>query len=911
MKTISTIITLLLLGSTLQAQSGPCSGHGEFIQTGQWLGGMATSMGVDVGEVNGDGHPDLVFARDLGLGNQVYLGDGSGLFTDTGQSLGANNSRDVELADLDMDGDLDMVVANTQVGGPGQPNRIYFNDGLNTGNFIDSGQSLGNERTHAVATGDINGDTFIDLVFFNLSANCTVHLNDGNGGFGSPVQSLAMNVSFDGELADLNGDGHLDLVITDMINPEQKIFTNDGTGTFTHHSSVNVSSSLFSIAVADVDGDSLPDLICGANGPNQIFINDGSANFTDSGQLLGPNTTTVIEAGDIDGDCDADLVATESDGFFRVYRNDGGSFIGIAVNVDSGTALQLADVNHDDTLDLIVASGIPDMVYLNLGPGSDCNGNGIPDSVEISADPSIDCDENGTLDLCEIFSDPSLDCDGNGVLDSCEGGFVDSGQELNNFYSYGCALGDLDDDGDLDAWVANHNQANRVLINGGSGSFSDSGQALGNYRSINVALGDLDGDDDLDAWVANGNSQGNRLWINDGMGNFTDSGQNLGNLFSTDVSIGDLDGDGDLDAWITNQWNGADGSNRVWINDGSGNFNDSGQALGNFASKSVALGDLDGDDDLDAWVANYNEPNRVWINDGSGNFADSGQLFGNSRSFGVSLGDLDSDGDLDAWVANHNQPNHVWINDGLGNFSDSGQSLGNAKSQDVALGDVDCDGDLDAWVANYNEQNLVWINQGGIQGGVYGNFTDSGQALGNSTSSVVSLGDLDGDNDLDAWVANRAGQSNHVWINSNLCCDDCNGNGIQDSVEIAADPSLDCNANGVLDSCDIASGFSLDSDGSGVPDECEGMKYISGDGNGDGVVDVGDGIFVLDYLFGGGVSSCLDASDVNGDGLVDIGDAVYLLTYLFNSGSAPAAPFPACGEDPSTDALECESFDGC
>ena len=75
------------------------------------------------------------------------------------------------------------------------------------------------------------------------------------------------------------------------------------------------------------------------------------------------------------------------------------------------------------------------------------------------------------------------------------------------------------------------------------------------------------------------------------------------------------------------------------------------------------------------------QPNRVWINDGLGNFTDSSQALGNSYSYSVALGDLDGDGDLDAWVANgSNQANRVWINDGLGNFADSGQALGSSNS---------------------------------------------------------------------------------------------------------------------------------------------------------------------------------------------------------------------------------------
>ena len=89
------------------------------------------------------------------------------------------------------------------------------------------------------------------------------------------------------------------------------------------------------------------------------------------------------------------------------------------------------------------------------------------------------------------------------------------------------------------------------------------------------------------------------------------------------------------------------------------------------------------------------EPNKVWINDGTGKFSDSGQSLGNSNAVRLALGDLDGDGDLDAFVANHtNQANKVWLNDGtrassltVDNFSEI-QIVGG-----ISLGDVDGDGD--------------------------------------------------------------------------------------------------------------------------------------------------------------------------------------------------------------------------
>ena len=83
--------------------------------------------------------------------------------------------------------------------------------------------------------------------------------------------------------------------------------------------------------------------------------------------------------------------------------------------------------------------------------------------------------------------------------------------------------------------------------------------------------------------------------------------------------------------------------------------------------------------------------NRVWTQDGSGTFVDTGSTLGNSQSQGVALGDVDGDGDLDAFVVNGinlGQANRVWINDGSAVFSDSGNSLGSTFTRGVALGDM-------------------------------------------------------------------------------------------------------------------------------------------------------------------------------------------------------------------------------
>ncbi len=354
--------------------------------------------------------------------------------------------------------------------------------------------------------------------------------------------------------------------------------------------------------------------------------------------------------------------------------------------------------------------------------------------------------------------------------------YLDSGQSLGGATSNDVAIGDVDGDGDIDAFVVNapdaaeeQTGANVVWKNNNEGDFSDSGQTLGTSISLGVMMKDLDGDGDIDAFVTNvsdpdnGLTGANKVWKNNGKGTFTDSGQNLGTSDSYNVVLGDLDADGDMDAFVVNFSDfdkDLDGANKVWRNDGSGNFADSGQSLGTSDSHGVALGDLDGDGDLDAFVANYEGPDKVWKNNGSGVFTDSGQALGNSASRGVSLGDLDRDGDLDAFVCVMSGGNKIWLNSGNGSFSDSGQSLGNAPSYEADLKDIDGDGNLDAFVANaLRKPNALWLNDGKAS------FSGNGQSLGGSSSAGIALSDLDGDNDLDAFVANYS-QGNRIWLNN-------------------------------------------------------------------------------------------------------------------------------------------------
>jgi len=340
--------------------------------------------------------------------------------------------------------------------------------------------------------------------------------------------------------------------------------------------------------------------------------------------------------------------------------------------------------------------------------------------------------------------------------------FVPSGQVFPSDAGNAVSLADLDGDGDVDAFVTfwvDSPGLSQVWLNNGAGTFSLNASYTTGVHSQGVALGDLDGDGDADAFVASG--AGTQVWLNDRYGAFT-KGQDVGNIFESEVALGDLDGDGDLDVFVV----GPDASsNTVYLNNGYGTFVPNGQTLGQGSSKGIALGDFNGDGDLDAVIGNYAGENAAYVNEGGdeggtpGSFSKAQALGSNSN--GGAVGDLNGDGFPDIVFST----GAVWLNRGQaepGEFT-QGQGVGIGASDTIALGDLDDDGDLDIFsITSWYQSTLVnkvWLNDGS------GVFTD-GQAMGNNDGRGLALADLDGDGDLDAFVANGS-QPNVVWLNQN------------------------------------------------------------------------------------------------------------------------------------------------
>jgi hypothetical protein len=349
---------------------------------------------------------------------------------------------------------------------------------------------------------------------------------------------------------------------------------------------------------------------------------------------------------------------------------------------------------------------------------------------------------------------------------------------------------DVDGDGDLDLVLGNWGLQDRLYRNDGTGTFADATQALmpvdGSFTNA-VAAGDVDGDGDLDLVVGNGDqSEPSRLYLNAGPGRFFDAAAprlpvTRGRTFA--MALGDVDGDGDLDL-VCGSSSGIflAGQNRLYLNDGRGTFVDATAVQMPAAidqTLAVALGDVDGDGDLDLVLGNGGTPglqDGLYLNDGTGTFADvtAGRMpVDNEDTRAVALGDVDGDGDLDLLRGNAGNPgwqNRLYLNNGAGAFTDATPARMPTDWDDtraMVLGDVDGDGDLDLVVANMGtrgQQNKLYLNNGA---GAFIDSTAARMPVEEDPTAAVALGDVDGEGDLDLVVGN--------WGQSRLCLNDGTG----------------------------------------------------------------------------------------------------------------------------------------
>jgi len=384
----------------------------------------------------------------------------------------------------------------------------------------------------------------------------------------------------------------------------------------------------------------------------------------------------------------------------------------------------------------------------------------------------------------------------------------------------GAALADVDGDGDLDAYIVQSGDllgrgeqpGNRLYLNDGRGRFEAAQEGHGaddRGYGMGVAVGDYDNDGDVDLYVTNWGP--NVLLRNDGDGRFEDVTDDAGvgdAGWSTSGAFLDLDTDGDLDLYVANYINwtplaeidcyiaglltycppgnyDAPAMDTLYRNNGDGTFTDVSEdaglnnAFGN--GFGVVGADFNRDGRMDVFVANDMMVNQLWLNQGNLRFKEEALLWGcgvdkNGQAkagMGVAAGDVDDDGDDDLLVVNlEGQTDSFFRNDGNW-FTDATAEVGLAVTSrrytrfGVVLADFDNDGRLDLYQANgrvvagelrvgdiYVEPNVLFRGVG------RGRFVDVAPIGGTAeplihTSRGLAVGDVDDDGGLDLLVINR------------------------------------------------------------------------------------------------------------------------------------------------------------
>jgi hypothetical protein len=346
------------------------------------------------GDLNGDGFDDLAIATGSPQGTIVLLNvvdpanPGKRLLSTTPLALGGEAlGTDAALADVDRDGDLDIVVAAAA----GAPNRIFRNDGSA---FAPTALGAPSEDSRAVAIGDLNGDSFPDLVFANGVANA-VYINQGAGttfartAFGSGDGRGAVVV-------DLFGDALPEVVIANG-NGDAAIYRNTG-GTLQLELTLATGGTT-SVAAADLNHDGRADLVfsrAGAATPptNLVYLNTSGARgeFFLADQFGAAVTADVLLA-DLDLDGDADVFAVNGNGD-QIYTNVGdasGRFALHPQQLSNAGARMAAAGNFsvDKRVDVAVIAAGGVAVFFNDGAGNLGQGDTSGPTIRLVGAPSV------------------------------------------------------------------------------------------------------------------------------------------------------------------------------------------------------------------------------------------------------------------------------------------------------------------------------------------------------------------------------------------------------------------------------------------------------------------------------------------------------------------------------------------
>ena len=448
------------------------TGTGSFGTATSFTGGPGFPVTfVAIGDLNGDGKPDLV----VGHGNSnthvsILLNAGAGSFSaPTDVTTAGEYTASAAIADFDADGRPDLAVANLQfpAGVSVLLNTTAFDPAGTYGPATNFGAGT---RPVSVAIGDVNANGKPDLAVANLGSNDISRLlNTGVGAFGAATNFALGAPPNAVAIGDLNGDGKLDLAVAEnFVSSRASILLNTGAGAFGGATSFSAGLDPRAVAIGDLNHDGKPDLAVANAIDNtvSVLLNTGPGTFGPATSFPAGITPTSIAIGDLNRDGVPDLAVTnEGNNTVSMFLGTGTGSFDTATNFLVGflpSSVAIGDLNADGHPDLAVANSFSNSVSILFGStGSNC----IPASDAA---------------FCLATSFP----------------VGTSPRSL--------AIGDLNRDGMPDLAVANSGSNNvSILRNTGGGVFGPATNLAVGSQPRSVAIGDLNRDGRLDLAVAN------------------------------------------------------------------------------------------------------------------------------------------------------------------------------------------------------------------------------------------------------------------------------------------------------------------------------------------------------------------------------------------------------------------------
>jgi hypothetical protein len=318
-------------------------------------------FGIVSGDFDGDNHLDLAVPNEAGGSVAILYGAANGTFA-SGAVVG-NFLNPWAITRCDVNGDMRLDIVTANAGGTGT-----------AGVLLNSGGRMFNATTYpafaspiGIACGNLNGDTRPDLVVAATQNGMTqvvgVLLADASGSFGAPAPFSTGGTAENVAMADVNGDGHNDVVAANVPEGTVAVLLGDGQGGLGAAKTFPVPSPVF-VTIVDLDGDGNLDIVSASSNDGSVSVLLGKPS---SPTLFGPamtypagNNPSGVVAGDFDGDGVLDLAVSDADysapaGAIAWLRGTGGGAVAAPVTFPVGprpTGLVAGDFNGDGKLDI-------------------------------------------------------------------------------------------------------------------------------------------------------------------------------------------------------------------------------------------------------------------------------------------------------------------------------------------------------------------------------------------------------------------------------------------------------------------------------------------------------------------------------------------------------------------------------